>query len=158
MEDRMGPVASGWTLIGVGGLFAFAIYRLGARGIITIRGGLDPGEWAVLVLLTVAFGYGEGVLGLDRHFVPQLVERARRLRHDRRVVVRVLAPFYGLRLVGVGRGELVRGWLTTTAIVVAVLIVRTFPEPWRGIVDFSVAVALAWGLFAIVRQGRSEAE
>jgi hypothetical protein len=30
--------------------------------------------------------------------------------------------------------------------------VAGLPAPWRGIVDFSVAVALVWGLVAILRR------
>lgn len=148
----MGPLVSAWTLTGVAALFAWAIYRLGARGIATIRAGLDTGEWTVLVLLTAAFVYGEGFLALDRRWVPRVVERARRVRDDRRLVVRVLAPLYGLSLVGTSRLELARGWLGTAAIVVAVVLVAGLPAPWRGIVDFSVAVALFWGLVAILRR------
>ncbi len=143
---------SAWTLIGVAGLFASAIYRLGTRGVAAIQAGLGWGEWSVLVLLTVAFVYGEGFRALDRRWVPGLVERAVLLRDDPRLFVRLLAPLYGLSLVGVGRDALIRGWLLTTAILGVVLIVGTLPDPWRGIVDFAVAAALSWGLVAILRR------
>ena len=117
-----------------------------------MQAGLGWGEWVVLVLLTAAFVYGEGFRALDRRWVPMLVERARLLRDDRRLFVRLLAPLHGLSLVGVGRDDLIRGWLLTTAILGAVLIVSTLPDPWRGIVDFAVAAALAWGLVAILRR------
>ncbi len=81
-----------------------------------------------------------------------LVERALLLRDDPRLFVRLLAPLYGLSLVGTRRDDLIRGWLLTTGILGAVLIVRTLPDPWRGIVDFAVAAALAWGLVAILRR------
>lgn len=147
-----GVVPTVWALIGVSTLFAWAVYRLGSRGIETVQGGLRAGEWVVLGVLVVAFGIGEGFVALERRWVPQLVERARRLRHDRRLVMRVLAPFYGMALIGTRPEELLRGRLGTGAIVCAILLVRTFPEPWRGIVDLSVAVALAWGLVAILRR------
>ena len=105
-----------------------------------------------LVLLTAAFVYGEGFRALDRRWVPRLVERALLLRDDPRVLVRLVAPLYGLSLVGAARDDLIRGWLLTTAILGAVLIVRALPDPWRGIVDFAVAAALAWGLVAILRR------
>ena len=106
----------------------------------------------MLVLLTIAFVYGEGFRALDRRWVPRLIERALLLRDDQRLFVRLLAPLYGLSLVGAGRDDLIRGWLLTTGILGAVLIVRTLPDPWRGIVDFAVAAALAWGLVAILRR------
>lgn len=152
IDRRLPALVSAWTLIGVAALFTSAIYRLGARGVATIQAGLGWGEWLVLVLLTVAFVYGEGFRALDRRWVPRLVERALLLRDDPRVLVRLVAPLYGLSLVGAARDDLIRGWLLTTAILGAVLIVRALPDPWRGIVDFAVAAALAWGLVAILRR------
>ena len=152
IDRRLRAVVSAWTLIGVAALFASAIYRLGARGVETIQAGLGWGQWSLLVLLTVAFVYGEGFRVLDRRWVPMLVERALLLRDHPRLLVRLLAPLYGLSLVGAGRNDLIRGWLLTTSILGAVLIVRTLPDPWRGIVDFAVAAALAWGLVAILRR------
>ncbi len=152
IDRRLRAVVSVWTLIGVAALFTSAIYRLGTRGVATIQAGLGWGEWSVLVLLTVAFVYGEGFRALDRRWVPRLVDRALLLRDDPRLFVRLLAPLYGLSLVGAGRDDLIRGWLLTAAILGAALIVRTLPDPWRGIVDFAVAAALAWGLVAILRR------
>lgn len=152
IDRRLPALVSAWTLIGVAALFTSAIYRLGTRGVATIQAGLGWGEWLVLVLLTVAFVYGEGFRALDRRWVPRLVERALLLRDEPRVLVRLVAPLYGLSLVGAARDDLIRGWLLTTAILGAVLIVRALPDPWRGIVDFAVAAALAWGLVAILRR------
>lgn len=150
-SSRRGRMAASWALLGVAALFAWAIYRLGGRGLEAIRGGLDPVEWSALVLLTVGFVYGEGIRALDRRWIPGLVRRARRLRSESRVL-QILGPLYGLSLVGTDRRALVRGWLGTFGIVVAVLVIRAFPTPWRGIVDFAVAGALAWGLIAILRR------
>lgn len=144
-------VVASWALLGVAAVFAWAVYRLGGRGLEAIRGGLDLLEWSALVLLTVGFLYAEGVRALDRRWIPGLVKRAQRLPRESRLL-QLLGPLYGLSLVGTERGELVRGWLGTFGILVAVLVIRSFPPPWRGIVDFAVAGALAWGLIAILRR------
>jgi hypothetical protein len=150
-----GSLAAAWTLLGVGGLFGSATYRLGSRGLATIQDGLRGGEWAALILLTVVFVYGEGFRALERRWVPGLVSRADYLRREGGTVLRLLAPLHGLALIGtVGRTR-VRAWMGTTAIVLAVLLVRSLPEPWRGIVDFAVASALAWGLVAVLRRAPS---
>jgi hypothetical protein len=146
-----GRAASLWTLLGVGLLFASAVFRLGLRGLTTIAGGLGPAEWILLALLTVTMVYSEGVMALQRRWVPRLIERARQLRAEPSLVLRLLAPLYGLSLVGAPGGRMLRAWGGTFAIVCAVLLVRALPEPWRGIVDFAVASALAWGLVSIVR-------
>jgi hypothetical protein len=147
--------APAWAVAGVSALFASASYRLGERGIAVIRDGLGGWEWVALACLTGLFVYGEGFLALDRKWVPGLMRRARELRTERRLVLRLLAPLYGLSLIGAPPAKLVPSWLGTGAIVGAILLVRALPDPWRGIIDFAVAAALAWGLVAILRRLRS---
>jgi len=150
-----GRWAAIWALSGVSGLFLMAVLRLGRRGLHTIEAGLAPSEWTALLLLTAVFVYGEGVRALQRRWVPRLVRRARSLREES-AWLKALGPLYGLSLVGAPPARLLRSWGGTLAIVLAVLLVRTFPEPWRGIVDFAVAAALSWGLVSIGR-GAGEA-
>lgn len=145
-------VAPAWAVLGVSALFATASYRLGERGVGVIRDGLGGWEWMALAGLTLVFVYGEGFLALDRNWVPGLMRRARELREERSVVVRLLAPLYGLSLIGAPPAKLLPSWLGTVAIVGAILVIRALPDPWRGIIDFAVAAALAWGLVAILRR------
>jgi len=129
----------------VAALFADAIYQLGRRGVITMRAGLEPIEWAALVVVFGLFVYGEGELALGRRWVPHTMRRARELDATSPLVHRLLAPLYAMSLIGAPRSAITRAWLGVALIVLAVLIVRELPEPWRGIVDLSVAAALAWG-------------
>ena len=84
--------------------------------------------------------------------MPGLFRRARGLRREPSRLVLLAAPLHGMSLVAVSRGRLLRAWLGVFAIAGAVWVIRRFPPPWRGIVDFAVAAALAWGLWAIVRR------
>ena len=160
--DEPGDAASGppsgwapwWGVAGVSVLFLSASWRLGLRGVEAILGGLDPFQWAVLVLLTGAFVWGEGHRVLARRYAPFAVERAGRLGPARPLLLRALAPLYAMALVGPERALVVRAWLGTIAIVAAVLIVRAFPDPWRGITDFAVAAALAWGMVGVLVEAR----
>jgi hypothetical protein len=140
-----------WGVAGVALLFASASYRLGARGVETLTGGISPGQWLVLVVLTAVFVYGEGIRALQRKYVPHVMRRVELLRPEGRGWYRVLAPLHALSLIGADRQLLLRAWAGTVAIAAAVVIVRGFPEPWRGITDFAVAAALAWGTGALVR-------
>lgn len=150
-DSRAGGIAAaGWALLALVALFANAVVRLGARGIVTIRGGLDPAEWLALVLLTVLFVWGEGVRGLQRRWVPGVLRRVAELRGERHTLHRLLAPLYAMSLIAAPKRTLWRTWAGVAAIVAAVLIVRAFPAPWRGMTDFAVAAALAWGLVVIV--------
>lgn len=150
VDSGRGRAAVWWALIGVVLLFAVSVARLGARGVATMRGGLEPGEWIGLAVLTALFVYGEGVRGIGRRWVPAVLRRIGELRGDVRGIDRVLAPFYAMMLIGAPRRTLWRAWLGVAAIVAAVLIVRALPEPWRGVTDFAVASALAWGMMVIL--------
>jgi hypothetical protein len=148
--DNRYLLVTAWALGGLSFTFLKAIVRLGARALETIGGGLATAEWAVLVLLTLAFVYGEGVRGIQQRFAPNVVTRLHELIGARRRLWDLLGPFYLLSLVGAPRRTLLRAWLGVSAIALAVITVRAFPEPWRGITDFAVVAALAWGLVAIL--------
>jgi hypothetical protein len=154
----MKRVASVWALVGVSLLFGFAVVRLSGRGFGTVSAGLTPTQWLVLSLGVAFFVYTEGVMALERRWVPRLVDRARELRGESRVLHRALAPLYGMSLIGATPSRLRRAWLGVAAIVLLVTLIRALPEPWRGIVDLSVAAALTWGVIAILRRLRSVAE
>ncbi|HSM05844.1 MAG TPA: hypothetical protein VK858_14600 [Longimicrobiales bacterium] len=147
-----GRLAAGWAITGVGALFLFAIVRLGARGISVVASGLGPSQWAVFGLLLLLFVVFEGRAALQARWVPMLVRRARDLRGSAAPSHRLLAPLYGMSLVGASPRRLVRAWLGTLAVIVAILLVRVLPDPWRGLIDLSVAAALAWGLGALLIQ------
>ncbi|HUF51771.1 MAG TPA: hypothetical protein VMN60_13175 [Longimicrobiales bacterium] len=151
MADRARTARALWAFAGVVLIFGNAVLRLGARGVAVMLAGLAPAEWAALLLLTALFVYGEGVRALERRYVPHLLGRIALLRDERRPIYQVLAPLYALSLVGATRRSLAYAWAGISGIILAVMVVSRFPEPWRGITDFAVAAALAWGLVAIVR-------
>ncbi|MBW3553472.1 MAG: hypothetical protein KY466_08180 [Gemmatimonadetes bacterium] len=141
-----------WAVLGVAGILGRAVYALGGRGLATLRQGLGPLELTLLLVLTAALVYGEGVGALQERWVPAVVRRVGELRRGARRRDVVLAPLYGMGLVGGSRRTTLRSWAGVAAIVVAVLVVRSFPEPWRSIVDLGVAAALAWGTVALLVQ------
>ena len=142
-------------MAGVAAIFVEAIVQLGRRGVATMRAGLDPWEWVALVALSIAFLYGEGEQALARRWVPAVIARARAIDPATRFLHRALAPLYAMSLIGAPARVLVRAWTGVALIVMAVLIVRAMAEPWRGIVDFAVALALLRGLTAILWQTRT---
>lgn len=145
------PSASAWWAVtGVAALFLTAAGRLGGRGLETMRAGMTAWQWLALVLLTAAFVYGEGYRALHRRYAPFVVERAGRLGPASSRLRCVLAPLWAMALVGERSRLVVRAWAGAWAIVVAVVLVRSLPEPWRGIVDFAVAGALFWGFVALL--------
>lgn len=140
-----------WAVAGVAALLGWAAWRLGARGVGVVQAGLNAMEWLVLALLVATFLYGEGVLALERRWVPKVLARARRLAVDGPVWARPLAPLHAMGLVAVPAQVALRSWAGVAAIVLAVALVRWLPDPWRAMVDVAVASALAWGCFALIR-------
>ena len=138
-------------MTGVAAIFVEAIVQLARRGVATLNDGLGPLEWLAFVLLLVAFVYGEGWRALARRWVPAVLARTRQLGVGSPLPYRLLAPLYAMSLIGASARILARAWLGVALIVLAVIVVRALPEPWRGIVDAAVAAALLVGLWAIVR-------
>ncbi|HVE82613.1 MAG TPA: hypothetical protein VND93_07185 [Myxococcales bacterium] len=131
--------------------FAEAVARLGVRALHLVREGLSPLEWVALAGSVLLFTWFEGHRALHRRFVPAVVTRALQVGAGTRGVLGWLAaPLRTLSLWGAGRRELARAWLSVLLITLAVLVVRTFPMPWRGIVDAGVASALLLGLCSLV--------
>ena len=153
-RSPLGRLTAAWSILGVGLLFALAVARLGSRGIDTVQAGLGPGEWILLIALVLLFVVGEGWAALQRKWVPRVVDRARALRGEAPVSHRLLAPLYGMCLIGCDARRRTRAWLGVAAVVAAVLAVRALPDPWRGMIDLSVASALVWGLGALLVAGR----
>jgi hypothetical protein len=153
---RRGTLVAGWGVGGAAALLAWAAVRLGARGADAIRGGLEPAQWLVFVALAVVFLYGEGVLALDRRWAPKVLARARRVSLGDRRALQVLAPLHAMGLVGGPAATAMRSWAGVVAVVGAVLLVRALPDPWRGMIDVAVALALAWGAAALLRRAVAE--
>lgn len=102
-------------------------------------------------MIALAFAYGEGVRALARRWVPMVDRRARALGPGSARRHRAFAPLYAMGLVGASRGLTARAWIGLALVVTAVFIVRAMPEPWRGIIDLSVAIALSIGILALAR-------
>ncbi|HET8938379.1 MAG TPA: hypothetical protein VFN67_33275 [Polyangiales bacterium] len=129
-----------------------ACMRLGARALVTLHSGLSLYESVLFFSSIAAFGYGEGYRALHQRFVPHVIERAILLaRSDIRGFRGFsLAALYVLCLVHAERRERVKAWISVALIVCAVVIVKALPEPYRGIIDAGVAVALAIGLGSLI--------
>ena len=144
-----GRLAEGWALLGVSFVFLKSAMQLGVRGVVTMLSGMTTGEWMAFIVITALFVYGEGVRALQMKYMPYVLRRIAQLPGES-AVNQILAPLYAFSLIGAERRVLVKAWAGTAAIVAAVIIVRQFSEPWRGIVDFGVAMALTWGLIALL--------
>jgi len=139
-----------WGIVGVLALLGQAIARLAPHAFALRQQTLGALEWLVLVGWLAFNGYAEGYRAFHRGFSPRVVERARALRSDRRVLHRVLAPLYCMCLFAAPRRRLIVAWSVTIGVVGIVILVRRLAQPWRGIIDAGVVVGLAWGVGSVV--------
>jgi hypothetical protein len=159
MEVRSGRqlAVAAWTAFTVALLFIEAIVRLGARAVETLAHDLDGTQRLAAAAIVAVFCYVEGYRALQRRFVPVVVARALEAAGLRTGWTAVVwAPLYALSLTGAPGRVLGRAWAGVGAIVLAVLLVRALPSPWRGIVDAGVTAALLWGLVALLLRFVSE--
>jgi len=141
-----------WGVGGVLLLLGQAIWRLTPIALDAIHGGLTAGQIALCGAWIVVNGYAEGYRAFQLRFSPRVVARAVHLaRHPRPLHV-ALAPLFCMSFFhATPRGRAV-AWGVTLGVVGAVVLIRYLPQPWRGILDAGVVVALAWGALTLVAQ------
>ncbi len=146
----LGRLAAGWGVIGVVGLLAQALARLGPRALEAMRMDLGAVQWLVLAGWVGFMAYAEGWRGFHLRFSPRVVARAQTLLRGASPLHRAFAPFYCMSLVHAPRRGLIVAWSVLVGIGGLVLVVSTMSQPWRGIIDAGVVVGLGIGLASIV--------
>ena len=140
-----------WALGGLLLTLVDPIYRL---SLIALEGLTHPEVGPVHLAFAVAWSvfmvWAEGVRGFQRSFAPRSVARAFAFARSPRRWIVPLAPLVAAGLVDATPRRLAASWGVVAAVVVMVLGIRTFPQPFRGLVDLGVALALAYGTAWIV--------
>lgn len=149
LSPRQVLIAS-FGVIGVLGLLGQACYRLGTRAFEAVSSELTHSQLAILVVWSAFNLYAEGYRAFQKRFSPRVVVRAFHLARNPKPVHVVLAPFYCMALLHAAKRERIVAWSTVVMILGFILLLRHVPQPWRGIVDAGVVVALVWGAGAIV--------
>lgn len=139
-----------WGVFGVILLFSQAIVRLGVRALEAIEMGLTPMQFGILLLWIVFNGYGEGYRAFQKRFSPRVVARAMHLAHHPKPIFVVFAPLYCMAFFHATKRARIIAWATVTLIICLIALLRFVPQPWRGIVDAGVVLALIWGALAML--------
>ena len=139
-----------WGVGGVLLLFGRALLRLTPLAWQPIKDGslsaLQIGLYAAWVVFNA---YAEGYRAFQKAFCPRVVARAYHLAQDPKLLHALLAPAYCLSLFHANRRGLTVAWVMLAVIALLVWLLGVTPQPWRGIIDGGVVVALAWGVIAI---------
>lgn len=143
-----------WGLVGVLALFGRALVRLVPMAWQPIAdGSLSPLHVALYVAWVIFNAYGEGYRAFQKSFCPRVVGRALHLAQHPKALHVLLAPLYCLSLFHANRRGLTVAWVMLVIITLLVWLLRITPQPWRGIIDGGVVVALAWGVVALLVMG-----
>jgi hypothetical protein len=135
-----------WGVAGVLLLFGRALWRLTPMAWQPIADGSLSAMQIGLYAAWVAFNaYSEGYRAFQKAFCPRVVARAYHLAQNPTLLSAVLAPAYCLSLFRANRRGLTVAWVMLGVIALLVALLRITPQPWRGIIDGGVVIALAWG-------------
>lgn len=149
-KDQIGWLGALWGIGGVVAILLFAVVRLAPIAVEALRGPLGLLEWSAVVVSLVFFAYTEGFKAFQKQFSPRVVVRAMSLVERPDFVRVLLAPLFSMGFFGATRKRMIVSWVLTAAIIVLIRLVGALSQPWRGIIDLGVVVALLWGVFAIL--------
>lgn len=148
-----GMIGALWGLGGVALLLAYAIVSLTPPTLESFEFSWQWHHWAALLLNLVFMAYYEGYKGFQKGFSPRVAARARHLRSNPYWLHVLLGPFFCAGFLHATTRRKISVILLTTFIFILVLLVSQLQQPWRGIVDASVLLGLAWGLLSVIIYG-----
>lgn len=139
-----------WGVAGVLLLLGQASWRLGTLAWEALQMGLTQLQWAICLSWIVVNAYAEGYRAFQLRFSPRVVARALHLARNPRPLHVAFAPLFCMGFFHASKRGMILAWGTTIMVLCFILLLRYVPQPWRGIVDGGVVVALLWGSVAIV--------
>ncbi|MGE9296119.1 MAG: hypothetical protein ACQKBV_07530 [Puniceicoccales bacterium] len=143
-------IAMTWGLGGVFLLIGSAVYRLTPYAAEALQSGLTTFQWVAAILWSVFMLVAEGYRGFQKQFSPRVVARSKYLATHPKPLHVLLAPAFCMGFFHATKKRITVTWCLFTGIVILIIIVRTLPQPWRGIVDLGVVLGLAYGLLWIL--------
>jgi hypothetical protein len=145
----MGTFAASWGVIGVVLLVGSATYRLSFPALQTFSYPLHWYHWGALAANTVFMTYSEGYRGFHCGFSPRVAVRARYLRQHPNLLRAFLAPLFCMGYFHAVPRRKIAAYSFAAGIMVLVVMVRSLPQPWRGIIDVGVVLGLVLGLMSL---------
>jgi GT2 family glycosyltransferase len=138
-----------WGIGGVLLLLIFAIFRLAPMALELVNSSMSQLHWLALAFSVIYMAYAEGYKGFHLGFAPRVVVRARYLADNPRALHVLLAPLFCMGYIYATRKRQIVSFALTVMIICFVLIARSMPQPWRGILDAGVIVGLSLGVLSI---------
>jgi len=139
-----------WGIAGVALLLGTAVVRLASISINAFGFTLSASHWLVLIVSIFFMAYAEGYKTFQRVWAPRVVERAFELKDSWTPITALLAPLYCMSFFSATRKRMLTAWITTACIVLMVILMNRIAQPWRGLIDAGVVVALTWGVLSLL--------
>ncbi len=150
MNSRLGQFGALWGILGVVTLLLFAVYRLSPIAGAGLQASTEMVHWIGIIGSLIFFAYAEGYRAFQKQFSPRVVVRAFSLLKQPTFLRVLLAPPFAMGFFGATRKRMIVSWCLTAGIIVLIVLVGKLSQPWRGIIDLGVVVALLWGTAAII--------
>ena len=138
-----------WGVAGVIAFLMLAVFRLTPNVLELELFAMDWWHWLSLVLFVPYMIYAEGYKGFHRNFSPRVVLRAHHLLSKPKPVLVIFAPVYAMGYFHATDKRKRVSFILTAALLVLILIVRNFTQPWRGIIDAGVVFGLSVGVMSL---------
>lgn len=140
-----------WSVLGVTALLLQAQVRLGQIAWEALSSGtLTPVQVGICTIWTIMNGYLEGYRGFHMRFVPRVLARAHHLATHPGAFPKILGPIYAMAYVRASKKAKYAAWGVTVAVLIAIVVVRRLPQPWRGIIDAGVVAGLGLGTLSLL--------
>ena len=145
----LGLLGAIWGVGGISLLFGSALFRLYPHVRELRELPMEWVHWALLAANLFLFGYVKGYKVLHLRFSPRVVARVLYLKNNSTLPRVLFAPFFCMGYFHATRKRKIVSYCFTVLIVGLIILVRRLEQPWRGIIDAGVVLALGWGLVSI---------
>ena len=150
-QNRPNLFIASWGVFGVLALLGQAIVRLGLLALEAFKhSDMDLTKWGVLCVWVVVNAYYEGYKAFQLGFSPRVVARAMHLAQTPTPMSALFAPLYCMSFFHATRRGKIVAWVILIMVLSFIVFLRYVPQPWRGIIDAGVVVALIWGAVSMI--------
>lgn len=143
-----------WGIGGVAAVLIFAVVSMGHHTVEAVAAGLVLVEWLALLGNSAFMAWMVGYRSLQQRFSPRIAARALHLYLAPSIGRLLLAPLFCTGYFGATPRLRRMVWIGSALILGAVLLGSRIPQPWRGILDAGVLVALSWGTVTLLTAAR----
>jgi hypothetical protein len=139
-----------WGLFGVIAFLGYGVLKVSSFVQFNILQQMSFFQWTVLFCNVIFMAYCEGYRGFQQSFSPRVAARILYLSKSATFFNGLLAPLFCIGYFGSNQRRQITSLVVTLTIMLVIMVVSRFPQPWRGIVDAGVMIGLVWGMISLL--------